>query len=67
MRKTHLAGRKPSDRIVVRAEHGRGEARANGPVPRGVRDLPKPAKRLAGVRKGATMDYQMGFTSGPSN
>ncbi len=68
MRKTQGKGRGPADRIVLRAERS-GPPRPAAPVSRTLppsRELRKVAAS-ATPRKGVTMDYQMGFTSGPSN
>ncbi len=68
MRKTQGQGRRPADRIVLRAERT-GPSRPAASVSR---TLP-PSRELRAIaasatsRKGVTMDYQMGFTSGPSN
>jgi hypothetical protein len=68
MRKTQGSGARPADRIVLRA--GRKPGRR---VPQRPKRVPfvHPARsarsRPATPRSGVTMDYQMGFTSGPSN
>jgi hypothetical protein len=68
MRKTQGPGRRPADRIVLRAGHA-GPSRPTLSVSRPLR--PTGALRRvvakAAPRDGVTMDYQMGFTSGPSN
>jgi hypothetical protein len=66
MRKTQLAGRSPTDRIAVRAEGTGTSLRLQGPAPRRAEDAAKPAKGGKVRRDGATMDYQMGFSSGSS-
>ena len=68
MRKTQGTGRLPADRIVLRTERS-GQIRPGTPVSRTLRpsrELRKIAAN-ASARDGVTMDYQMGFTSGPSN
>jgi hypothetical protein len=67
MRKPHMAGHGPSERIVVRPERTAGTARLKGPKPRDLRTPVKPEGRAGNARRGVTMDYQMGFTSGPSH
>jgi hypothetical protein len=68
MRKTQVSGRRPADRIVLRAERV-GHARPTAPVARTLRPSRELRKIAANAspRSGVTMDYQMGFTSGPSN
>lgn len=66
MRKPQASGRRPADRIVLRTARttkvrpSQVLARRSGPDP----ETRKLARALRGE---ATMDYQMGFTSGPSN
>jgi hypothetical protein len=70
MRKPQMAGRRPSERIIVRADRSTEAPNATGPAMRGARPHKKPAApigRTASTRQGATMDYQMGFTSGSSH
>jgi hypothetical protein len=68
MRKTQGPGHRPADRIVLRAERA-GLSRPTVLASRPLR--PSGALRQiaakAAPRRGVTMDYQMGFTSGPSN
>jgi hypothetical protein len=68
MRKTQGPGRRPADRIVLRAgmpgPHVRRRPRRVPFVRSG--ELRKIVAK-ARPRDGVTMDYQMGFTSGPSN
>jgi hypothetical protein len=66
MRKTQMAEHRRSERIVVRAEDGGGSVRLQGQARR-ADAATKPSTLVARTRRGATMDYQMGFTSGPSN
>jgi hypothetical protein len=66
MRKTQMAGRRPSDRIAVRAETAGTALRLQGPAARRTM-TERRVKPVPADRRGATMDYQMGFTSGPSN
>ena len=69
MRKTQGSGLRSADRIVLRTERD-GESRPSVPVTRTPRTAAEPRKLPAAVarrRRGATMDYQMGFTSGPSH
>lgn len=71
MRKTQGQGRRPSDRIVLRAGHGTeriGSSRTATPAARALRPSVEPRKLAANAapRGEATMDYQMGFTSGSS-
>jgi hypothetical protein len=67
MRKSHMAGRLPSDRIIVRAERTAEAHRTTAPATRGTGVRKAPVARTTAPRRGATMDYQMGFTSGPSH
>ena len=67
MRKPHMAGHGPSERIVVRPERTADTARLKGPKPRDLRTPVKPESRTRSARRGVTMDYQMRFTSGPSD
>jgi hypothetical protein len=68
MRKTQGPGRRPADRIVLRAERV-PDPRPTAPVSRPFVHPARCADRGQGIapRDGVTMDYQMGFTSGPSN
>ncbi len=68
MRKTQASGRRPADRIVLRAERA-GSSRPCASASRTLRTSREPRKiaAKAPARTGVTMDYQMGFTSGPSN
>jgi hypothetical protein len=66
MRKPQGSGRRPIDRIVLRAGHT-GDVRAGARQGRRP-DVPAASQKLVRTAAGgATMDYQMGFTSGPSN
>ncbi|MDG4647214.1 hypothetical protein P6F26_02050 [Roseibacterium sp. SDUM158017] len=66
MRKTQMAELRRSGRIVVRAESTGGSPRTTAPVRRAETPVKRPTPAVRTPR-GATMDYQMGFTSGPSN
>lgn len=66
MRKLEASLRKPADKIVLRAERGIAP-RKSASSPRKLRRTTKAASTLGKPAGQATMDYQMGFTSGPSN
>jgi hypothetical protein len=68
MRMTQGTGRRPGDRIVLRTERA-GLPRPAAPASRTLRPSNELRKIAANAsrRDGVTMDYQMGFTSGPSS
>jgi hypothetical protein len=66
MRKTQMAGRRPTERIAVRAETTGTSLRLQGPAPRRAEEAAAPVKPGEVGPDGATMDYQMGFSSGSS-
>jgi hypothetical protein len=68
MRKSHVQGHGPADRIVLRDARS-GPSRPAAPASRLLRPSREMRKIAAKAtpRNGVTMDYQMGFTSGPSN
>jgi hypothetical protein len=67
MRKTQGPGHVSADRIVLSAGH-KGPSRPAAPKARTLRPSPEIRKIAARStpRSGATMDYQMGFSSGSS-
>lgn len=65
MRKREASSHKPVDRIVLPAERGPAQ-RAPTPARRAVRPATEAQRALAKRDGQATMDYQMGFTSGTS-
>ncbi len=67
MRKTQMAGPRPSDRIAVRADTAGTALRLQGQDLRRRPEAERRVKPAIADRRGATMDYQMGFTSGSSN
>lgn len=66
MRKLKAAAHLPADRIVLRAE-GDPAARPSYAARRPVRREIDVSNEAATPADQSTMDYQMGFTSGPSN
>jgi hypothetical protein len=66
MRKPQASGHGPADRIVLRAARA-PNMRTSHMTSRRTGTDPQPRKLASGGGDGATMDYQMGFTSGPSN
>jgi hypothetical protein len=66
MRKPQASGRGPDDRIVLRTARP-AKVRTSPTLYRRPGTVPA-TRTLGGSGRGeATMDYQMGFTSGPSN
>jgi hypothetical protein len=66
MRKPQASGRSPADRIVLRT--ARTAKVRTSPTPARHPGTGPATRVIAGAGRGeATMDYQMGFTSGPSN
>ncbi|MFW5655515.1 MAG: hypothetical protein ACOCYW_07700 [Roseicyclus sp.] len=68
MRKPQVSGRRPADSIVLRTARTTSARTTSMPARRPGPEAEAEARKLATARRGgATMDYQMGFTSDPAH